>query len=98
MPVYGGNPMSQMLLARYVSGDRRYQDLYECRQDPLRFIIVDQTAGDGELLEELTEAEMLARLASWPIRQPRWDEPRLPVGYRTEQGEAWLGWPDGIVP
>jgi hypothetical protein len=95
--VWGANPMSQILLARSVDASRRYQDLFECRQTPLRFVLVDPQAG-GVVFKELSEAEMLTRLASWPMRHPRWGEPPLPVGYRTLAGEAWLGWPDGAVP
>lgn len=91
MPTWGANGMSEVLLARYVDAERRYQDLYECRHTPLRFIIVDQTRGEGLLLAELTEAEAVERLRTWPTIERRWDGPRVPVSFVTEQGRGWLG-------
>ena len=78
-----------------------YDDLYELRGDVIEFVIVDPCADAGVVKEYLTQEQMLARLIAWPIRQPGPDNhARLPVGYRTEAGEAWLpeGWPLGAVP
>jgi hypothetical protein len=97
MPVFA-NPMSVLLLARAVEAQRHYEDLYEIRTQPLRFMLVNPCADAGVILAYLTEAEAIERLEHWPIRQPRHDQPRLPYAYVTEQGIAWLGRVLGAVP
>jgi hypothetical protein len=91
-----GNPMMYVLLARAVSLQWEYVDVIEVRTNPLAFWLFDPT-GTGTIIGELSQAEMLEKLASWPIRVPRHDEPRLPYGALTEQGQAWLGPVPGVV-
>ena len=98
MPVINANTSSVILLARSVDAARRYIDLYEIRAPEIQFALYDPT-GEGTILAYLTEAEAMERLAAWPTRVPGWwEQARLPVSYRTHEGEAWLGWPDGAIP
>jgi len=92
----GANPMSEVLLARQVSTSREYIDLYELRRPEIRFVLYNPING-GEVIAELSEAEAMERLRHWPIRIPRWDEvARLPVGWISEEGRAWLGDYDAV--
>jgi hypothetical protein len=90
------NPATYVLLARQVSVSRAYQDLMEVRTNPLAFVLFDPI--HGQILESLSQEEMLAKLASWPVREPRWWEPSLPCAWISQEGEGWLGWPPGAIP